>query len=406
MNIGMILEHPYPEDIRVTKEAAALTQAAHDVHLLCPVRDGTESLSEATEHLTIHRFPYKPTPLMGGRSLQYVLTFHDRQWHQAIYDFAKNIGAEVLHVHDIPLARICMTVKRTLKIPVVVDMHEFYSEGLRNWYKPVHLHIGTSAWQRLKSCTIRNPARFEKMETRTLHEADHIVAVIDEAKDELVRRKRLSPDRISVIRNTVDPERFNAYPIDQEITARYQDDEVILYVGGLGPHRGIEIAIQAMPEIIPKMKNAKLLIVGDGQSKATLKTLIRRLRLTAHVELLGRQPFAKVRSYIHASRICLVPHLKSGHTDTTIPHKLFQYMSQGKPVVVSDAAPLKRIVKETGAGLVFPSGDAGMLAKVCLRLSDRDLASTMGLAGKSACDKKYNWKKDARNLHKIYKTLL
>ena len=51
--------------------------------------------------------------------------------------------------------------------------------------------------------------------------------------------------------------------------------------------------------------------------------------------------------------ICIIPHEKCELTNTTVPNKLFEYFCYGKHVIVSDAAPLKRIINETNSGIVF-----------------------------------------------------
>ena len=53
------------------------------------------------------------------------------------------------------------------------------------------------------------------------------------------------------------------------------------------------------------------------------------------------------------------PHEDFEHTQTTVPHKLFQYMMGRKTVLVSDCAPLKRIIGDNEAGYVFKAGGSG-----------------------------------------------
>jgi glycosyltransferase involved in cell wall biosynthesis len=100
--------------------------------------------------------------------------------------------------------------------------------------------------------------------------------------------------------------------------------------------------------------------------------------------------------------IALVPHVRSAHTDATVPHKLFQYMALGRPVVVSDCGPLARIVDETGAGRVFASGDAASLAAAVLELTDDDVAHAAGEAGRRAVRERWNIERDVPALLAAY----
>jgi len=114
-------------------------------------------------------------------------------------------------------------------------------------------------------------------------------------------------------------------------------------------------------------------------------------------------PFEKVSSYFSISAVCLVPHNDFEHTQTTVPYKLFQSMISGKPVVVSDVRPLKRIVDETGAGLVFNAGDPSSLAAVLVELYQKpELADRLGRNGYSAAQGLYSWRHDAERLIRLY----
>jgi len=104
--------------------------------------------------------------------------------------------------------------------------------------------------------------------------------------------------------------------------------------------------------------------------------------------------------------VCIIPHVSNEHTETTIPHKLFQYMYMRKPVVVSDCRPLQRIVTETNSGAIFKSGDEFDLARVILQLFENDLLrKQMGENGNRAVIGKYNWENSSRSFIGLYSNL-
>jgi glycosyltransferase involved in cell wall biosynthesis len=155
------------------------------------------------------------------------------------------------------------------------------------------------------------------------------------------------------------------------------------------------------------MPDLKLVLIGPGGSEAEdLQALAAKEGVSERVELTGWQPFSKIPTYIAASRIGLVPHLQNSHTDTTIPHKIFQYMLMGKPVVVSSCQPLKRIVEETGSGLIFKAGDSKELAKQILQLyENKQLREDCGSQGREAILQRYNWTVEGEKLCRLYKLL-
>lgn len=406
MNIGMILEYPYPHDGRVLKEASALTNAGHAVHLLCPFdKSKQQTESEDLEHLIVHRFDYRPTPYAGGRSVRFVLTFEDRQWETAVEKFVRQNDIQVLHLHDVPLGKILVKVKERLNIPLIIDMHEYFSEGLRCWYDSTYFNLKQRTYYSLKSKLLRNPGRFERMETEVLHQANHVIAVVEDAKEQFIVRKGLPPDKITVVMNTIELDEFDGYTIDNTLVARYADSFTILYVGGFGYHRGLETVVESIPQLKKEIPNIRVVLAGDGQSRRSLQATINRLDAGEYVDLPGWIPYNEIRSYVQASDVCVVPHLKNSHTDSTIPHKIFQYMSQGRPIVVSDAVPLARIARDAHCGLIFTSGSAADFAQAIRCLHDGRTRAALGAAGKEACREVFNWTTDARRLVNLYRTL-
>jgi len=406
MNIGMILERPYPDDIRVRKEAKALIQAGFSVYLLCLfVKNGDEAQSQNCDGLTVHRFRYKPTPLMGGRGGQYVLTFQDKQWERAILSFVSKNKIEILHLHDIPLGKIVMRVARKARIPFVIDMHEFYSEGLRHWYRSEEATMGRKLYHLLKRHLLRNSRRFARLEMDVLPKAARVISVVDESRKAFLARNYTQRTTNIILMNTVDLESFNQTPLREDLLKRYSNQFVILYVGGFSFGRGLETVVQSAPDLRKKMNNLKIVLVGNGSAMSTIARLVKDLDVGDTVDLPGWLPFNQVRSYIKASAVCIVPHQKNSHTDTTIPHKLFQYMSQSKPVIVSDAAPLARIVRDEACGLIFKAGNVEMFVDCVEKLQSQILCEKLGNAGNDACISRYNWQTESQKLIAMYNEL-
>jgi glycosyltransferase involved in cell wall biosynthesis len=80
-------------------------------------------------------------------------------------------------------------------------------------------------------------------------------------------------------------------------------------------------------------------------------------------------------------------------------------MFLGKPVIVSSARPLKRIVEGSQAGLVFASGDTDAFARAVLQLNDPALRQRLGENGKRAVVERYNWHYDSQRLVDLYRQL-
>jgi len=84
--------------------------------------------------------------------------------------------------------------------------------------------------------------------------------------------------------------------------------------------------------------------------------------------------------------------------DTTLPNKLFDYMSVGLPVITSDTVPSARIVKAEDAGVVFVAQNARSLADAITTLADPATRRQMGARGRAAVERQYHWERDAELL--------
>jgi glycosyltransferase involved in cell wall biosynthesis len=110
-----------------------------------------------------------------------------------------------------------------------------------------------------------------------------------------------------------------------------------------------------------------------------------------------------VTGYIEASDLCLVPHEDFEHTQTTIPHKLFQYMISEKPVLVSDCRPLARVVRAAGAGRVFQAGNSASFASEVIWMARHPAElSAFGARGRDAALTTFSWAHDASALTSLY----
>lgn len=404
MNVGMVLARNFPPDVRVEKEARTLIADNHEVHLLAYMRiNSCEPPEEYIEGLQVRRIHRAKEALSFFRhlwdSLRFHMTFRSSYWANQIERFARDFKLDVLHVHDLPLVGTAIALGRNLGIPVIADLHENYPAGLDVW----------NADKRSPKVWITaNPKRWTGYEGRAARLASHIIVVVNEAKNRLMKQHGLPAEKITVLMNVEDMDYFQSIQPDLEILARYRDSFVISYIGGGGKHRGLDTAIRAIPylkEMVPKMK---FIIVGLREvDQNRLQELAKDEGVNDLVETIGWQPFSKVPSYIQASEICLVPHKQNPHTDSTIPHKLFQYMLANRPVVVSSCLPLKRIVEETRSGLVFRAGDPHDLAKQIQTLFENiQLRKDCGFHGYQAVLNRYNWAVEGQKLCLLYKSLL
>lgn len=399
MRIGMILDKAYPPDIRVEKEARALLGAGFAVGLLAMLVGDRPPQEITGDGLHLFRAAVPPDSRWARRLK--VVSLLEKGWLEPLDRFITEFRPDVLHVHDFPMVKTVLRVAEPRGLPVVADLHENMPAALRAW------RAGLPPARRAKAALLHNYYLWRFFERQLLARCARVIVVVPEAAERLLRYG-LDSARLAVVSNTEDETTFDIGSIAADVITRYKPFWVACYVGGVGPHRGLDTAIRAAPLVAAHIPAFKLVIVGvkDDRQAAPLRRLIGDLGADDQVEIVGWQPSDRVNSYIAASAACLVPHNDSEHTQTTIPHKLFQYMLAGKPVVVSSVRPLQRVVQQTGAGLVFDAGDPSSLAKALVRLyQEPRLQQELGRNGQKAARTSFSWRHDAGRLVGLYEGL-
>jgi len=137
-----------------------------------------------------------------------------------------------------------------------------------------------------------------------------------------------------------------------------------------------------------------------------LKKLVADHGVDKYVEFFEWMPLKELLIRVSQSDLALIPHIKSPHTDSTIPHKLFQYMYAGIPILASDCDPLKRIITETSTGICFRDQDEQDFASKLFSLfNDTYFRDLIPESGKKWVDTKYNWNQDADRLVGLYSSI-
>jgi glycosyltransferase involved in cell wall biosynthesis len=153
-----------------------------------------------------------------------------------------------------------------------------------------------------------------------------------------------------------------------------------------------------MVEVRRRLPGARLVVIGSGRDEMRLHAHVRRAGVADVVEFRGWVPYAEALGWLASCDVGLVPHHATASWQTTIPNKLFDYMSLGKPVIVSSARPTERIVQESRSGLVFRDRDPGSLADAIVALGDPEVRDACGQRGRQAIRDRYNWETDERRL--------
>ena len=394
MRILKIWDADYPWDIRVEKIVNTLSKNGHCICLVCRNLRCLPSY-EVTESVKIFRLPWTGNKFFN-RFVSFPY-FFNILWLWKIYQVARKERPDAILVRDLPLALSAVIVAKCLKVPVVLDYAENYPAMLkgRKYLRKLKIH----------QLFIRNAQLARIVEWITLKSAKRVIIVVEENKRRYVQ-KGIPLNKLYLVSNTPDLDSLDGSQreLPYEEKSFFAERYTLIYVGSLGPVRGLEMVIEAMPRIIEKIPEVHLLLIGAGANKEILERLVAKNKVSEYVTLKGWLDFRYVPQYLKAARAGIIPHLLTEHTSTTIPNKIFDYMAHGLPVIASDVAPMKRIIEEENCGVTFKANNKDDFVNAVIRVC-HEQKNRFGENGRAAVYRKYNWKEDSAILLKVFDDL-
>jgi len=393
LRIGMILDTDFPPDSRVESEAVSLVEEGFEVYLFS-LSFKNRKKQENIRGIKVIRYPASKITYKLS-ALAYSIPLYHNIVAKKISHFLDKYKIQVIHVHDIQIARAVWMANKKIS-PTILDLHENRPEIMK-FYR----HVNT-----VRGRLLISPMIWENFQNKYIGLADKVVVVTPQGKADIVNQGLKNPNDLVVVPNTVHLKIFDNYSIESKIVSRYKDSFVILYLGDTGLRRGTDTAILAASILKEKIPDLKLVFVGCNKEDVILEKMVKELKLKDSVIFEGWQDVSLFPSYITASSICISPLKRNKHHDTTYANKIFQYMSLGKPLVVSNCPPQAQIVISENAGLVHEADDARDMAnKIYSLYTNESLRKEMGINDRNAVLNRWNWKEPSQDLIRSYHSI-
>jgi len=304
----------------------------------------------------------------------------------------EGIKYDVVVAHDWLSAIGGITVKREVGLPLAFHVHSTE-----------------------KGRTLGNGSNVvSNIELHCAMAADLIVTVSYAMKDELTQLG-FPKDKIQVCYNGVDPQKYNPETIDPERIKKIRmfydikDNELmILFIGRLVGVKGVDKLIMAMPHILQKTPNAKLVIVGLGDLQEYLTNLVRITKMENYVKL--RFDFVSEEERILHYAACNTAVFPSFYEPFGIV--VLEAMSMERPVVVGGAgvSGMREIViccgEEQCGYHVDPANPSDIAWGINSALENPEKRKWLGKNGRKRVLNEFTWDKVAERTLQIYEKIL
>jgi glycosyltransferase involved in cell wall biosynthesis len=390
MKILMVLENSFPPDERIENEIDILLKNGFQITLVCTKRSGKSEMEEK-DGLTIFRIPLSKF-IYKSSALALELPFYFYFWNKKLSDILNRTRFDAIHLHDLPLVKVCARLAAKYRLPLICDYHENRPEIMKMYH---HVQSFPGKWL----ISVNRWLRYQMKESQ---KADRLILVTDEAKDYYINNYGLDSRKMIVLPNYIVLDRFRKLAPETSIQPADHDNFTVAYFGDTGLRRGTLTILEAADKL--KDKNIRFLIIGTSSEQDLLRkeATIRNLN---NVTFAGWIPPAEAMKLISGTDAGICPFLRNIHHDTTYANKMFQYMALGKPVIVSDCTAQANFVTREKCGLVFEAGNADELCNRIIKLTSRNEYDPLSKNASACVTEKYNWENYGRRLIELYSGL-
>lgn len=208
-------------------------------------------------------------------------------------------------------------------------------------------------------------------------------------------------DRIRLIPNGIDLEKFDNLPDSSKFKERYGiSGKVVLFIGRLVKYKGVHYLLQIAPDILKVHPETKFVIVGpDYGYKSKLYEIVKKLKLQKSVIFTGGISSSELIEAYAAADVFAFPSIHEGFGLV-----LLEAMACKKPVVAWKTSAMQYVIEDKISGILVDPFNLDKFANsICLLLSDDELAKKMGEEGEKILKKKFNLKIVIDSLEKVYK---
>jgi glycosyltransferase involved in cell wall biosynthesis len=376
-SILFIWKELYPWDVRVEKFCRAFRDTGFNVTILSrwnpgyPEReeiDGLQIIRVGFGKPASFSLPVSPNPI----------------WYKYINSFVKENKPSLIISRDIMLAEAAGRIARKHNIPSIIDIAEHYPAVMKGWKKYRE--------RKIYNLLVHQLGMPETFERRSIRHSDGIIVVCREHQQRMLQEFNYSADNIAIVHNTPEQSdfvnlRLGSRPIPQ----------VYAYHGSVMSERNLSTFLKGFINAARVNTDIEFDIAGSGEELDDLKALASDAGMANRIHFYGKYNHSRMNEFYNRMDIGVLPYRLDDHIHNTISNKFFDYMAAGKPVIVSKAVPMLRLLEEYPAGMAIDCDSVDTITSTILKISDNDLKQ-MSENGINAVREKYNWETDKKLL--------
>jgi glycogen(starch) synthase len=361
--------------------AQKLGELGNEVHIVTCWENGT--LEEEFDN-SVHVHRVHTCQINANGFINWVLQFNFSLVEKSVKLINGTGRFDVIHAHDWLTAFAAKTLKHIYSIPLISTIHA--TESGRNYglHNDVQRYISSVEWWlTYESWIIIVNSRFMKNEVKNIFQ--------------------LPEDKIRIIPNGVNIDKFRNYSRDNKFRRNYATDneKIVFFVGRLVNEKGAHVLINAAPKIIRYYNDAKIIIAGKGPQLEYLRKIAYELNIYSKVYFTGYISEEELAKLYKCADVAVFPSLYEPFGIVAL-----EGMLANVPVVVSDTGGLGEIVEHGIDGMKSYTGNSNSLADSILEiLLNPKEAEKMKSKAMEKVFSMYNWDVITYHTLNVYKEI-
>lgn len=354
-----------------------LSKLGHEVHVITcgDVSSTVEEIHGVYVHTVV------PYGLDTEDFTKWVMHLNFAMAEEAVRLINSNGKFDIIHGHDWLSAYAAKMIKGACSIPMVCTIHAT-EHGRNNGIRTeMQRYISSAEWM-------------------LTYEAWKVIACSEYMRSEIHSVFDTPLDKLSVIPNGIDLNEFEKTVDSLEFRRKYakDDEKLIVYVGRHVYEKGIQLLIEAAPDIISNYYNVKFIIAGKGVMTDELKDKVRYLGLENNIVFTGYIDEEEKALLYKSADAAVVPSLYEPFGISAL-----EAMAAGCPAVVSDIGGLKDIIEHKINGIkILPGSKDSIRDNILELLNNEQLRKSLSEKGLELICEKYIWDRIALSTVELY----
>ena len=399
MKVLHVLDHSIPLHSGYTFRTRSILKQQQSIgietcHVTSPKHGNVDKTKDEVDGLIFYRSE-KPNGWLSRLPL-FNQFANIKPMEQRIIEAIELEKPDIIHAHSPALNGLAaLRASKKTGIPIVYEIRAFWEDAA--------VDHGTCKEGDLRYRLTR------ALESYVVKHVDAVTTICEGLKNDLMARG-VAKEKLTVIPNAVNVEQFEKIT-EKDTTLLQQldlsDKKVLGFIGSFYAYEGLDLLVDAFPEILKKMPDAHLLLVGGGPQEHNLKTQVEQLGLQAHVTFTGRVPHSEVGQYYSLIDLLVYPRKSMRLTDLVTPLKPLEAMAQMRLFLASDVGGHHELIKDKETGYLFKADNTEALVDSVIDIfTEQALWPTVLNHGRHFVEDVRNWKNSVANYQPVYTSLV